>query len=88
MRTGGGARNGIKEQAWRRRSGSAIPWALQSAENEPSALPQDWLRAVFNSASVKTTRRIICSDIAVEPKCISSDQRMGRICPAPSISSA
>ena len=65
------------EQAWRQTVGTddfAEAFPVRD-KNQPSALPQDWLPVLFlNGASVKTGRRIVTSDIAVEPKCVSSDQ--------------
>jgi hypothetical protein len=65
------------ERAWRQTVGTddfAQAFPVRD-KNQPSALPQDWLPVLLlNGASVKTGRRIVTSDIAVEPRCVSSDQ--------------
>ena len=65
------------EQAWRREIGTndfAEPLRIHTADQLAKASKDDWLPVVFlNGASIKTGRRIITSDIAIEPKCQSSD---------------
>jgi hypothetical protein len=65
------------ERAWRQAIGSddfAGAFQIRNKKNPTGASGQEWLPVLFlNGASVKTGRRIITSDIALEPECHSSD---------------
>jgi hypothetical protein len=65
------------ERAWRNNVGSndfAEAFHIRSKAELDEKDRHDWLPVLFlNGASVKTGRRIVTADIAVEPKCRSSD---------------
>ena len=65
------------ERAWRKAIGSddfAQAFQLRDDKNPGGTNGQEWLPVLLlNGASVKTGRRIITSDIAVQPECRSSD---------------
>ena len=65
------------ERAWRDVVGTddfAEQFRVRSSDELARDSESDWLPIVFlNGASVKTGRRIVTADIAVEPKCQSAD---------------
>jgi hypothetical protein len=65
------------ERAWRNTVGSddfAEAFHIRSTAELDEKDRHDWLPILFlNGASVKTGRRIVTADVAVEPKCRSSD---------------